>query len=153
MIFTGIRRIGASVREGNLQDRGRAEMVVGDWRRLIEDINSIIDVQVGQIQFMGRNIGDISKGNIPEKITDEFKGDYNEIKNNLNICFASIDALIVDMNMLSASALEGNLSKRADAAKHQGDFRKIVEGVNATLDHNLSPNTRRSRRFRRNGDW
>jgi methyl-accepting chemotaxis protein len=33
----------------------------------------------------------------------------------------------------------GRLQTRADAAKHQGDFRKIVEGVNQTLDAVLAP--------------
>ena len=33
--------------------------------------------------------------------------------------------------MLSRAAVEGKLATRADASKHQGDFRKIVQGVNA----------------------
>jgi methyl-accepting chemotaxis protein len=36
--------------------------------------------------------------------------------------------------LLTKAAVEGKLATRADAAKHQGDFRKIVEGVNQTLD-------------------
>ena len=41
--------------------------------------------------------------------------------------------------MLSAAAVAGKLETRADATQHQGDFRKIVEGVNATLDAVVSP--------------
>ena len=35
--------------------------------------------------------------------------------------------------------MNGKLSTRADAAKHQGQYRKVVEGVNATLDAVLQP--------------
>ena len=35
--------------------------------------------------------------------------------------------------------MEGKLSIRAEATRHQGDFRKIVEGVNATLDAIVAP--------------
>ena len=35
--------------------------------------------------------------------------------------------------------MEGKLATRADAAKHQGDFRKIVQGVNDTLDSVIQP--------------
>ena len=35
--------------------------------------------------------------------------------------------------------LEGKLATRADATKHQGDFRKIIEGVNVTLDAVIEP--------------
>ena len=32
----------------------------------------------------------ISKGDIPPKITDTYNGDFNEIKNNLNVCIDAI---------------------------------------------------------------
>ena len=32
------------------------------------------------------------------------------------------------------AAVEGKLATRADAAKHHGDFKAIVQGVNETLD-------------------
>jgi methyl-accepting chemotaxis protein len=35
--------------------------------------------------------------------------------------------------------VEGKLATRADASKHQGDYRKIVEGVNSTLDAVIGP--------------
>ena len=41
---------------------------------------------------------------------------------------------IADVTMLAQAAVEGLLSTRADASKHQGDFRKIVQGINDTLD-------------------
>ena len=44
-----------------------------------------------------------------------------------------------DANMLSKAAVEGRLNTRADTSKHQGDFRKIVEGVNDTLDAVIGP--------------
>ena len=41
--------------------------------------------------------------------------------------------------MLVKAAIVGSLSTRADATKHNGDFRKIVEGVNQTLDAVIGP--------------
>jgi methyl-accepting chemotaxis protein len=52
---------------------------------------------------------------------------------------STIDALVADATMLSKAAVEGKLATRADAAKHQGDYRKIVEGVNDTLDAVIGP--------------
>jgi methyl-accepting chemotaxis protein len=40
---------------------------------------------------------------------------------------------------LAKAAVEGKLATRADATKHQGDYRKIVEGVNQTLDAVILP--------------
>jgi methyl-accepting chemotaxis protein len=75
----------------------------------------------------------ISKGDIPTKIAEQYSGDFNLIKNNLNVCIDNINALVADANLLSKAAVEGRLSTRADASKHQGDFQKIVNGVNRTI--------------------
>jgi methyl-accepting chemotaxis protein len=41
--------------------------------------------------------------------------------------------------MLSEAAIAGKLATRADATKHLGDFRKVVQGVNDTLDAVIGP--------------
>ncbi len=81
----------------------------------------------------------ISKGDIPPKITDNYNGDFNEIKNNLNNCIDNIKALVTETGGLIKASADGQLSTRADASKHQGDYRKIVEGVNEMLDAILLP--------------
>ncbi len=47
--------------------------------------------------------------------------------------------MIADANMLADAAVAGKLETRADASRHEGDFRKIVEGVNVTLDSVIRP--------------
>jgi len=51
----------------------------------------------------------------------------------------ALQMMITDANMLAAAAVAGKLNTRADANRHQGDFRKIVEGVNNTLDAVIRP--------------
>jgi methyl-accepting chemotaxis protein len=41
--------------------------------------------------------------------------------------------------MLATAAADGRVTVRADATAHQGDFRKVVEGVNATLETIVAP--------------
>ncbi len=81
----------------------------------------------------------ISKGDIPPKITDKYNGDFNEIKNNLNTCIDAISRVVADGVALTQAALEGKLATRADATKHQGDFKKVIEGFNLTLDNVIRP--------------
>ena len=51
----------------------------------------------------------------------------------------ALKAMLADADALAQAAVEGHLSTRADAEKHQGDFKKIVEGVNNTLDAVIKP--------------
>ncbi len=39
---------------------------------------------IGPLNVAAKYVDDISKGDIPAKITDTYNGDFNEIKNNLN---------------------------------------------------------------------
>jgi methyl-accepting chemotaxis protein len=81
----------------------------------------------------------ISKGDIPPKITDSYNGDFNLIKNNLNACIDAVSTMVADGIMLVKASLDGKLATRADASRHQGDYRKIVQGVNDMLDAVIGP--------------
>lgn len=52
---------------------------------------------------------------------------------------SAINNLIIDTNKLAAAAVEGNLSARADVSKHQGEYAKVIMGVNNTLDAVVGP--------------
>ena len=125
--------------EGKLATRADASRHQGDFRAIMQGVNATLDAVIGPLNMAAGYVDRISKGDIPEKITDDYRGDFNEIKNNLNTCIDAVNALIADANMLSRGAVEGKLATRADASKHQGDFRAIVEGVNATLDSVICP--------------
>jgi methyl-accepting chemotaxis protein len=125
--------------EGKLSTRAKADKHQGDFRAIVEGVNNTLDSVIGPLNVAAEYVDRISKGDMPPVIVDNYNGDFNEIKTNLNQAIASINALVSDANMLSIAAVEGKLSTRADASKHQGDFRAIVEGVNNTLDSVINP--------------
>ncbi len=125
--------------EGKLATRADATKHQGDFRKVVEGVNATLDAVIGPLNVSAEYVDRISKGDIPPRITDNYNGDFNEIKNNLNTCIDAVNALVADAGVLSKAAVEGKLATRADATKHQGDFRKIVEGVNGTLDAVIGP--------------
>jgi methyl-accepting chemotaxis protein len=125
--------------EGKLATRADASKHQGDFRKIVGGVNDCLDAVIGPLNVAAEYIDRISKGDIPPRITDSYNGDFNEIKNNLNGCIDSVNALVVDANMLVGAAVEGKLATRADASKHQGDFRNIVSGVNDCLDAVIGP--------------
>ncbi len=125
--------------KGQLATRGDVEKINFEFRGIVEGLNQTLDAVIGPLNVAAEYVDRISKGDIPPKITDNYNGDFNEIKNNLNGCIDAVNSLVSDAGMLVNAALEGRLATRADASKHQGDFRKIVEGVNNTLDAVIGP--------------
>jgi methyl-accepting chemotaxis protein len=214
---------------GKLSSRAKPEDTNEEFREITVGINKTLDAVIGPLNVAAEYVDRISKGNIPPKITDTYNGDFNEIKNNLNVCIDSLNGLtnemsgttniqmkgeidtfanenkfegsyktiikgyndgmkihinvileaigllneyakgdlskemrklpgkqivmteamnvlrqnvlllIGDANMLAKAAVDGKLATRADASKHLGDFRKIVDGVNTTLDAVIGP--------------
>ncbi|MGC4121020.1 MAG: methyl-accepting chemotaxis protein [Myxococcales bacterium] len=125
--------------EGSLSTRADASKFKGDWAKLVGGFNATLDALVNPLTRTIEHLEHLADGHVDEDITREYKGDYVRLKNSFNQSFHSIRALIADANMLSQAAVEGRLATRADVNKHRGDFRKIVEGVNATLDAVLGP--------------
>ena len=125
--------------EGKLATRADASKHQGDYRKIVQGVNDTLDAVIGPLNVAAKYVDEISKGNIPAKITDTYKGDFNEIKNNLNMCIDAVNGLVADANLLSKAAVEGKLATRADASKHQGDYRKIVQGVDDCLDAVIGP--------------
>lgn len=216
---------------GRLSTRGDPEKIHPEFRGIITGFNDTLDSVIGPLKMAAEYVDCIGKGNIPEKITGEFQGDFNELKNNLNKCIdgmgglieansvlqkmavndhsvsitgqyqgiyaevakavndvstrvkhivftvtnlsngdlaeleeyrnigngagkrsendklvpsmiklmGNLKALATDANMLSEAAVAGKLATRADASAHNGEFKKIVQGVNDTLDAVIGP--------------
>ncbi|MCX7143421.1 MAG: MCP four helix bundle domain-containing protein, partial [Proteobacteria bacterium] len=107
---------------GKLSTRADASKHQGDFNRVVVGVNQTLDAVIGPLNVAASYVDQISKGAIPAKITDSYNGDFNTLKNNLNMAIDAINALVADANSLAKAAVEGKLETRADAAKHQGDF-------------------------------
>ncbi len=214
--------------EGKLATRADAGRHKGEFQKVVAGINETLDAVIGPLNVAANYVDRIGKGDVPEKITDTYNGDFNEIKVSINSCidglqglveanqvlqrmavndytlsvqgsyqgiFAevasatnlakdrvmrardvcqniaagiyeedlvalkkigrrsendtllpalitmceSVDALVNDAAMLSQAAVEGKLATRADASRHKGGFRRIISGVNETLDAVIGP--------------
>ncbi|MDD2934640.1 MAG: methyl-accepting chemotaxis protein [Methylotenera sp.] len=124
---------------GVLTTRADATKHLGEYRKVVEGLNATLDAIVAPLNVAADCVANIARGEVPAKITDQYNGDFNNIKDNLNTCIEAINALIGDGQMLSNAASEGHISVRADAGSHQGDFRKIVDGMNETLEMIVGP--------------
>ena len=133
------RSLSAAAVRGELDMRADTSGMRGDFRRVMEGVNATLDALVGPLTMAADTMARISHGDIPEPITGEYNGQFNTIKDNLNTCIAAVNRLIEDTDALSCATVRGELDVRADADAHQGDFRRVIEGVNATLDAVINP--------------
>ncbi len=116
------------------------KLSLGDVNIQIEDANKdeigmlsrSFALMVSNIRDSAKAAEQIAAGNL--KIAVKVQSDKDVLGQSLTQCIANINALVVDANRLVEAAVAGKLDTRGDATKHSGDYRKIVEGVNKTLD-------------------
>jgi methyl-accepting chemotaxis protein len=125
--------------EGKLDYRADNNSVRGAYSELLSLFNATLDNIIRPLKISADYISMIGDGNIPKKIQDDYKGEFNQIKNSLNNCIDSINELISSSEALNSAALKGDLSQRIDADSLMGDYSAIAKGFNKTLDSVLSP--------------
>jgi methyl-accepting chemotaxis protein len=125
-------------------DRGDIDVSIpvekfdGDYRKMAQGINGMVAGHITVKKKAMACIAEFAQGNF-EAPLEKFPGKKAFINDNIERLRANLKALISDADMLVKAALSGSLSTRADATKHKGDYRKIVEGVNHTLDAVIGP--------------
>src|SRR5690606_8887018 len=96
-----VATVSVAASDGRLDIRGDESKLKGDYANLIKGLNETLDAVIGPLNIAALYVERISKGDIPEKITDSYQGDFNKIKNNLNQCIENINSLVEESNMLS----------------------------------------------------
>ncbi len=127
--------------EGRLSVRADATRHQGDFRKIVQGVNDTLDAVIAPLAEAARCVDDLARGRVPPRVTSTYRGDFEALKTNLNLCIDAVNLLVADADALVQAAVVGQLGTRADAARHQGDFRRIVEGVNGTLDAVIGPLT------------
>lgn len=109
-----VATVSVAAADGRLDVRGDTSKLKGDYANLINGLNETLDAVIGPLNMAAMYIERIGRGDIPEKITASYQGDFNKIKDSLNQCIENINSLVTESNMLSIAAVEGKLGKRGD---------------------------------------
>ncbi|MEL7659433.1 methyl-accepting chemotaxis protein [Acetobacterium wieringae] len=139
--------------KNNKQDTAYLKNAQGEnvgFVEIVTDLTPMIRVSnytSNEVARLANNLTCLSQGNLAfdleigqaDEYTSDVSAQFAEIRNSLSEVKDSVDNLIADATMLAQAGIEGQLDTRADASRHQGDFAKIVDGVNATLDAVVAP--------------
>ncbi len=120
--------------EGNLSLRANPDDTNKEFRNIVIGFNETLDTLTAPVNLAANYVADIAKGEIPELITEEYRGDFNTLKSNINLCVTNLNSLIQEIKNTSDAAIKGLYNYRANADIHPGDFGKMVGGLNLILN-------------------
>ena len=125
--------------EGKLATRADASKHQGDFHRVVKGVNDTLDAVIDPLNVTAKYVDDISKGVIPPIITDNYNGDFNVIKTNLNNMVRMMSDLLAQTDIIIQGAANGELDKRANADLFVGGWNQLVKGVNEAITNIVNP--------------
>ncbi len=120
-------------REGDLNKRADARRFVGDWNIIMSGVNTVLDEAIGPVNAQASTLQQMAEGILTARITDDFRGEHNRIKNAVNQVAALALGAINEFDGLITSFESGDFGCRAREDMHQGDWQKIMGGLNRIL--------------------
>jgi len=132
-------RLAEAVARGELTVRAEPDAVGPEFRPVVEGLNGTMDAFLAPMAQTMAAVEALSLGEIPEALSSQAGGDWERLRGHLNEAIGAVARLVADAGALVEAAQAGRLSARADAAAHHGQFRRVVEGLNATLDAVVAP--------------
>ncbi|HBG04704.1 MAG: chemotaxis protein [Geobacteraceae bacterium GWC2_58_44] len=103
---------GAAI-QGKLATRADAGRHEGAYREIINGVNGTLDAVIGPLNVAAEYVERISKGDMPPSIKEEYKGDFNEIKNNLNVLIEATNGITAAAKEVAGGNLTVTISERS----------------------------------------
>jgi len=124
--------------QGNIDMSLHAHLFKGGFSELATAVNAIV---AGQLELTEKALACVKafgEGDFDAPL-ETFPGKKVFVNEAIEQVRAHLKALNEDAQLLADAAREGRVTVRADADRHQGDYRKIVNGMNETLEMIVSP--------------
>lgn len=102
---------------GEISFRVDAGKLKGSYAQILHGINESLDLLTSPLHITAEYLEQIGRGEVPEKITEEYKGDFEQIKNNINACIDGLGAVIESnriLYMVSYEKEDLTLSRRGN---------------------------------------
>ncbi len=127
-----ISRIATAAKEGHLNARIDENKFKGRQLEGAKEVNAMLEALIGPLNLAAKYVDEISKGDLPARITDTYNGDFNTIKNNLNACVDGLSGLVEANEVLQLMAAN-DYTRRVRGSYH-GVFAEVGKATNETAD-------------------
>jgi methyl-accepting chemotaxis protein len=110
----------------------------GAYAEMARGVNEMVGAHIAVKKKAMAIFSEFGRGNFDATL-EPLPGKKRFINETIEQVRTNLKALVADTGTLARAAVEGRLDARADASRQPGDFRKIVQGLNDTLDAVVAP--------------
>ncbi|MCP4113407.1 MAG: PAS domain-containing protein [Desulfobacteraceae bacterium] len=132
-ITNNLLDLASAATDGKLDKRADVNNFEGNYKRIVQGVNNILDAMINPLKASAAYVDRINRGDIPEKITDEYKGDFNQIKNNLNMLIDAMNEITVLAEEMAGGNLAIEVRERSSDDKLMLALNSMVKKINEVV--------------------
>lgn len=129
-VISETERVIKSIVAGDLTVKADSESINREFRGITDGINQLLVAFVKPLNVAVSYVNSISQGKIPEKITEEYQGDFKKMKNSINALLEVMNNILGELKKVAKDASQENFASRANLDIFVGEWRTMVTGVN-----------------------
>lgn len=104
----------------------------GEYANIMRSISDAMAYLIAPFRTCEEYMRKIGNGEIPEKITEEYKGEFNNIKNSINACIDGLGGLIEGRDILVRMSVN-DYTEQVNGT-YLGIYAEIAESINSVSD-------------------
>ena len=132
---TDVGMLSRAAIEGRLDTRADTSRHQGEYFVLLKGVNETLDAVIGPLKMAAAYVDRISKGDIPSKITDSYNGDFNQIKDNLNVLIDSMNEVTAVASDIARGNLTVKVVERSAQDKLMQALSQMVSGLTEVVSN------------------
>ncbi len=133
LMIVDVNTLSQAALQGKLAARADATKHEGEFRNIVDGVNNTLDAVIGPLNVAAEYVEMISKGNIPSIITDNYNGDFNTIRNNLNNLIQSLNEITEKAKAIANGDLTVSLVKRSESDELMGALDEMVKSISSMI--------------------
>ncbi|MFH1194387.1 MAG: methyl-accepting chemotaxis protein [bacterium] len=134
--------------DGRLKTRGNADKYSGGFKEIVAGINSTLDAVITPVEVGSSVLTDMAKGDLTVRVQEDFKGDYQLLKNNINHLGESLMYVLsevaeaVQTTASASNQISSSSEEMAAGAQEQSSQTSEVAGAIEEMTRTIVENTK-----------
>lgn len=137
-VIAELERVAQLMIEGMISSRCNANDQEGAYAKLLSSVNHSFDSVINPVAESLGILNEYAKGDFKHEMR-ELPGEQHILPDAINSIRSALRGVIGELATLTESSIKGDLSARGDSEQFDGDYAKIIAGMNGTLDAIATP--------------
>ncbi len=132
-INTQINGVVNQASAGNVRYRADASKFGGDWGKILDGLNALLDTICTPFDEVGYVLSELSKGNLKARVMGNYQGEYDAMKTTINLSMSTISGYIGTIDNVLEEINNNNLTTNINE-DFIGDFNNLKLAINNIIE-------------------